>query len=264
MKLFIILITSLIVLLLLFLVILPLTINWPFKISSKDNYDKDNFNTKLTGKINVNIDKLSMPFILNGKVNERKLLSKKKMNHENQKNNLLLLKQVLESHNIKYFIDCGTLLGAVRDKDFIKGDKDADISLARNDLNLVKEKLLPKLEKLGFILFRDDSSSLLRKGEYIDLYSLHKTHIPFELIPYPFLGTHFPVPKYYNIYLSTAFKNWRVPSKQSSMDSEWIVGMPSYVKKFGLTQSDRNNIDKTAKELCQNVNKWSPLCAKYN
>ena len=48
------------------------------------------------------------------------------------------------------------------------------------------------------------------------------------------------------------------------MDSEWIVGMPSYVKKFGLTQSDRNNIDKTAKELCQNVNKWSPLCAKYN
>ena len=264
MKLFIILITSLVVLLLLFLVILPLTIHWPFKTSSKDNYDKDNFNTKLTGKINVNIDKLSTPFILNGKINEAKLFSKKKMNRENQKNNLILLKQVLESHNIKYFIDCGTLLGAVRDKDFIKGDKDADISLARNDLNLVKEKLLSKLEKLGFILFRDDSSSLLRKGEYIDLLSLHKTHIPFELIPYPFLGTYFSVPKYYDIYLTKVYGNWRVPSKKNSMNSEWIMGMPSYIKKFGLTQSDRNNVNKIAKELCTGVNKWSPLCAKYN
>ena len=41
MKLFIILITSLIVLLLLFLVILPLTVHWPFKMGGKENFNNN-------------------------------------------------------------------------------------------------------------------------------------------------------------------------------------------------------------------------------
>ena len=43
MKLFIILITSLIVLLLLFLVILPLTVQWPFKISGKEKFENNKY-----------------------------------------------------------------------------------------------------------------------------------------------------------------------------------------------------------------------------
>ena len=53
------------------------------------------------------------------------------MNNDIQKENLLLLKEFLESQNIRYYIDCGTLLGAVRDKDLIKGDTDADVMISK-------------------------------------------------------------------------------------------------------------------------------------
>ena len=79
----------------------------------------------------INYEPLSFNYINNAKLNKRALYNKKTMNNDIQKENLLLLKEFLESQNIRYYIDCGTLLGAVRDKDLIKGDTDADVMISK-------------------------------------------------------------------------------------------------------------------------------------
>ena len=52
------------------------------------------------------------------------------------------LHELCEEHEIKYFIDFGTLLGAVRHKGFIPWDDDTDISLARDEFVRLYEILL--------------------------------------------------------------------------------------------------------------------------
>ena len=122
----------------------------------------------------------NQPYIKNGKVDTGKLFGKGAMNLKIQEENLLILHKFFKKYKLEYFIDCGTLLGAIRENGLIKGDQDADFSISKNSLEKLRDNL-PELEKLGFVSFRNSDSwmamSLLRRGEYVDVYKHKQTHI---------------------------------------------------------------------------------------
>lgn len=73
--------------------------------------------------------------------------------NEKSQNSLEFLKLItstLDKNNIPYWIDCGTLLGAYRESDFIEHDGDIDISVNIDHINIVTD-IFKNLEKLNLI-----------------------------------------------------------------------------------------------------------------
>ena len=147
--------------------------------------------------------------------------------------NLLLLSSVFEKQNIKFWLVFGTLLGAIRDKDFIPHDTDTDIGVFATD----KDKLIsaiPDLVMLGLVPIRtkrpDDLLSLMRNDEYINIgiYSQTSDALGYKYWGYQcdkvygnhfdsfdaikFLGIEFCVPQNAEKLLEVYYgKNWKTP-----------------------------------------------------
>lgn len=64
---------------------------------------------------------------------------------------LVKVDEICTKHNIDYFIDWGTLLGAVRHKGFIPWDDDVDISMPRADFENFKKVAQEELGELYFM-----------------------------------------------------------------------------------------------------------------
>lgn len=65
------------------------------------------------------------------------------------------LLEFLKEHNLKYFIECGTLLGCVREGGQIKFDDDADIGMFQEDYDKIKELKYELYEKHKLFLRED-------------------------------------------------------------------------------------------------------------
>lgn len=91
-------------------------------------------------------------------------------NGEVKKEFLKLLKHHLDAHDIPFYIMFGTLLGAVRDNDFIPWDADIDVAILgrfQNRLTKIMEHMDPiKLWRVG-----DFYCSFTFNGELMDLYT---------------------------------------------------------------------------------------------
>lgn len=145
---------------------------------------------------------------------------------------LFKAKDLLEEKNITFGLIYGTLLGAVREHDFIAHDYDVDIYVRE------EEKLLsaiPYFYERGLKLCRTTEGRLysFRYGDaYIDLYILRKAPFPFSVYCYfvgsdvlpkkyfdnttfiDFLGGSFRVPQNAESFLELCYgKTWRIPIK---------------------------------------------------
>jgi lipopolysaccharide cholinephosphotransferase len=144
--------------------------------------------------------------------------------------NLEILKDVCDNANLRFILFYGTLLGAVREHDFITHDEDIDVLMYKSDMKKFLT-LLFTLRDRGFELARYESRgflSIIRKGEYIDVYfyeeytkdanlwyccqDVCKKEFVFDLIPYNFLEKEYYIPRNYIQYLEYYFGlNWQTP-----------------------------------------------------
>ena len=152
----------------------------------------------------------------------------KRIDKEVAAENLSLLKKVFDENHIVFQLAFGSLLGAVREHDFISHDEDIDLALL-DDYRVAFLRLLPTLRKEGFELCRFDRRdlySLMRKGEYIDLYFfrpyneilsicsgwvIKTSHLTNSML-YPFKDEMYNIPAEYESYLVGNYgQNWMQP-----------------------------------------------------
>jgi hypothetical protein len=137
------------------------------------------------------------------------------------KENLLLMKKILDKNNIFFYLVCGTLLGAVRDKDFIDDDNDTDICIFLKDLpKLVL--CVPELMKNGLIPLRinEKEVSFVKNNEYIDIEFLNEeTKFTNSFDKINFCGEEFNIPNNIDEYLTQCYGNWKVKSNNHT----WVL-----------------------------------------
>jgi hypothetical protein len=143
------------------------------------------------------------------------------------KNNLLDLNVVFKNNEIHFGLWKGTLLGAIREGNFIEGDSDVDVFALLEQQQAVID-CLPHLLKLGFKVARYREGSLLsviKEENYIDIYfykrkgenrvwdeTFIKSNFLEERGRVTFLGETFPIPSQPKEVLSFVYgKNWITP-----------------------------------------------------
>ncbi len=163
--------------------------------------------------------------------------------------NLLVIREVF-GHR-RWWLDCGTLLGAIRDKDFIDHDLDTDVGILEEDFD---DTLVAQLQEKGFRILhifgtRDYGYevSLARGGVKTDIFLYYKEKksrwfacwkngfrngksdvikmvykdLVIEKRQFiEFLGFEFPALFYVEEYLTARYGDWQVVDKDFRWDKD--------------------------------------------
>lgn len=165
------------------------------------------------------------------------------INKENAAFMLRTIKNVFEEHDIVFMLSYGTLLGAIREHDFIAHDEDVDTMIWGRDLQKALE-IVPELEKYGVQLYCYYLPWIFTfeyKGETCDVEVLyeaiwpwnirycltHEMYIPKKLFEkterIEFLGEMFSVPANPEKVLVYHYgKDWRIPKGGSGRIESYV------------------------------------------
>ncbi len=156
-----------------------------------------------------------------------------------QKEGLILIKNIFEKIGVTYYLSSGTLLGAVREKDFIPWDWDVQMYLTMENAYPLRDKITKSFINNSFIIhkFNDNNDSLK--------WDIRRNGIIFELTAWYLKGKwryrkkeSMRVPAYlfdgyYNInfkginyrtlnppeeYLKFCYGDWKTPKRTSRKD----------------------------------------------
>jgi len=199
---------------------------------------------------------------------------------------LIEITNILEDLKIKYYLTDGTLLGAVREKDFIPWDWDVEITVLAESIFPITAKLIESAKKNGFNIASVDQSisnfklNLLKNNNKYSLNGLflegdYRTRNAYI---YPkrfflsdneidFRGKKYPTVSNIEEYLVYQYGDWETPSKSPfdkksyltksvRRDSDVLSGI-SYlidrlkllVKKLGSQILKRYGIERSRREL---------------
>ena len=160
---------------------------------------------------------------------------------EVRKNEFLKICNLLDKLDIRYFLQTGILLGAIRDNDFIKWDWDVEISVFANEflpkIELISDKLQKANFKIDKIIRNKDNSKIDFIGHYPkdvtaytiyaykysrirDVYWRKELTIPSKFLnkfsKFYFLDRHFNCPVNINEYLTFVYGDWKKPLRTSN------------------------------------------------
>src|SRR5574344_2010839 len=165
----------------------------------------------------------------------------KKINRDVAKENLLVLHKVAAQTGFEFSLAYGTLLGAVREHNFIEHDEDIDLFVKEEKRGAFLSFLF-NIQDYGFELIRverhESVYSISRKGEYIDFY-IAKIEVPgirqdtekektpdkylSDLVKYSFLGEQFLIPRDYEECLIFLYgENWKIPLQYANFEMPWV------------------------------------------
>ena len=74
---------------------------------------------------------------------------------------------VCKKHDIDYWLDYGTLLGAIRHQGFIPWDTDTDVGMLRSDYGVFLEKGVPELPQDIFFQTPETEPAWLHGGGWL-------------------------------------------------------------------------------------------------
>lgn len=122
---------------------------------------------------------------------------------------------ILNEHNIPYYLDCGTLLGCVRENKLLDHDTDVDVTLHLSFWDKIKEI---DFSKYGFVKWRQSGDNIRNKiisvkfsGEdiYCDIY----LNPAFPILKDTVMKNKvYSIPIHSDIYLTELYGDWRKPS----------------------------------------------------
>lgn len=168
---------------------------------------------------------------------EKKLFhGRKKIDRAIATDNLRLFFNIIKETDIKYGLIFGTLLGAIRENNFIAHDEDTDVFILHEYKDHFFE-LLPTLKENGLELVRYNGNllSFMKDDEYIDIYFFKEKNkfrvkkirtlddsynIPAKYmntpIKYHFLDMDILIPNNPEKVLKILYgKNWKIPKSDS-------------------------------------------------
>lgn len=153
----------------------------------------------------------------------------KHFDREDARTTLLEAREIFRRYGKRFFLDRGTLLGAVRESDFIASDYDIDLGVFADEVALDEIKEMFQGTRFGLNQDSDFKVGLISpSGIQLDLFSTrrergyfvssgyrsihHWYFSPFELIEFEFLGEMFLIPSNYEKHLEENYGNWRTPT----------------------------------------------------
>jgi lipopolysaccharide cholinephosphotransferase len=184
-----------------------------------------------------------------------------------KKNEFLKICDILDDLNINYFLQTGVLLGAIREKDFIKWDWGVDFSVFSNEFLDRIDPLTASLRKEGFEILsinkKKNDSKIYFRGKYPDnvtgytvfawnysklkdIYWRRDYSVPSKFLnkfsTIDFLGRKFKCPYNPEEYLSHAYGEWKKPIRTS--DKNLYNADNYYSKKNSFFRNFKNNLKK--------------------
>lgn len=188
--------------------------------------------------------------------------------------NLKVILDIMKKNCVRITPACGSLLGIIREGDFIDWDEDIDLNVLEEDIEAFKNSLWD-LREAGFELFRCERCghlySIRRNGEYVDFYIMRKIspevrtnmgpdfvldkHL-INLMDYDFKGVTIQIPVEYENYLTLMYGDWRTPVQYADFELSkfaifkknmwtWIKNLPPYsVRWYMLKNHHQKHLEK--------------------